>query len=111
MLRGQINITKSGKICQRWDKGVDGHGRPTLYQDQEENYCRTLAGDGVVEPWCYTTDNNTRWEECDVPICSKFFSFKWGKLADALVLAIPPTIFHLDHGRHIYFYHGRHIHF
>ena len=31
------------------------------------NKCRNP--DKGEAPWCYTTDPNTRWEHCDVPMC------------------------------------------
>ena len=31
------------------------------------NYCRTP--DIGKSPWCYTTDSETRWEYCQVPVC------------------------------------------
>lgn len=33
----------------------------------EENYCRNP--DNERSPWCYTTDPETRWEYCGVPVC------------------------------------------
>ena len=32
------------------------------------NKCRNPRRDEVIL-WCYTTDNNTRWDFCDVPLC------------------------------------------
>ncbi len=32
-----------------------------------ENYCRNPDGEPTL--WCYTTDNETRWDYCDVPNC------------------------------------------
>lgn len=33
----------------------------------EGNYCRNPDND--IQPWCYTTDPDTKWEYCKVPIC------------------------------------------
>lgn len=34
----------------------------------DSNYCRNP--DNERQPWCYTTDPNTRWEYCQVPSCN-----------------------------------------
>ncbi|XP_067685028.1 apolipoprotein(a)-like [Haliotis asinina] len=71
---GTLNITNTGRTCQRWDTDYP-HGRvffprgmsagdPALVN--ESNYCR-MPGHAI--PWCYTTDPNVRWEECSVPSC------------------------------------------
>lgn len=70
--RGTINKTKSGKTCQAWSsQSPQTHTRtPQNYPDAglESNYCRNP--DGEAGAWCYTTDKNTRWEFCDIPVCS-----------------------------------------
>lgn len=33
----------------------------------DNNYCRNPDNERM--PWCYTTDNKTRWEYCSVPTC------------------------------------------
>ena len=38
------------------------------YLASESNYCR-IADE--PDPWCYTTDNATRWDWCSVPYCCK----------------------------------------
>ncbi|CAH1267495.1 CSMD3 [Branchiostoma lanceolatum] len=69
--RGTGSVTETGKTCQRWDSQTPHeHSYTTANYPSsglEENYCRN-TGDwtGV---WCYTTDNDTRWELCDVPAC------------------------------------------
>ncbi len=38
---------------------------------EAQNFCRnpiTQLGD---VPWCYTTDPETRWDSCDIPMCEK----------------------------------------
>ena len=44
-----------------------------------ENYCRNFKDADTL--WCYTTDNDTRWDYCDLPLCSvgKYFvrNFLW----------------------------------
>ena len=70
---GIVNVTLSGKTCQVWDSN-EPHTHPltSLYRPylEEHNYCRNPEGRGD-RPWCYTTDPNTRWEYCMVPLCSE----------------------------------------
>ncbi|XP_063956498.1 uncharacterized protein LOC129263243 [Lytechinus pictus] len=64
--RGFINTTKNGKECQRWDRtSPHHHTKVSQYPDAGlvENYCRNPdSGDSTA--WCYTTNPNTRFEEC-----------------------------------------------
>ncbi|XP_046578690.1 apolipoprotein(a)-like [Haliotis rubra] len=71
---GTLNITNTGRTCQRWDtdtphtryyfpRGMSA-GDPALVN--ESNYCR-MPGHSV--PWCYTMDPSVRWEDCSVPSC------------------------------------------
>lgn len=70
---GKVNITMSGKTCQAWDN-VTPHFHPltSLYRLYLEghNYCRNPERRGE-RPWCYTTDPDTRWEYCSIPVCVK----------------------------------------
>ena len=74
---GTINVTESGKECMRWDAqsphehegnvpGTDQH--PASYLSG--NYCRNP--DSHSSSWCYTTDPDTRWENCNVPKCETY---------------------------------------
>uniref|UniRef100_A0A3B4FR58 Kringle domain-containing protein n=1 Tax=Pundamilia nyererei TaxID=303518 RepID=A0A3B4FR58_9CICH len=68
--RGTKSITRSGKVCQRWNQTT--HMMYCIQQPSpslESNFCRNPdeLSDG---PWCYTTDPNTRWEYCDISSCT-----------------------------------------
>ncbi|XP_066292607.1 uncharacterized protein [Branchiostoma lanceolatum] len=69
--RGAVAVTETGKTCQRWDSQTphDHSYTPDDYQSSglEQNYCRNPDSDPSV--WCYTTDPDTRWDFCDVPMC------------------------------------------
>ncbi|GCC26663.1 hypothetical protein chiPu_0005081 [Chiloscyllium punctatum] len=69
--RGTERTTVSGRICQRWDTQTPHvHSRtPENYpcKGLEHNYCRNP--DNEKEPWCYTTDPDTRWEYCQARKC------------------------------------------
>ena len=77
---GNIDRTKSGYVCQRWDsEHVHSHSRqisasdlPDKTLDDAANYCRSPSNfPEDTTPWCYTTDKDKRWEYCDVPICGR----------------------------------------
>ena len=74
---GTVNHTVAGIPCQRWDTNSPHHnnynnpedyaGHVTTLSDLE-NYCRSPADD--YAPWCYTTDEDERWDYCDIPKCT-----------------------------------------
>ncbi|KAK7907740.1 hypothetical protein WMY93_016352 [Mugilogobius chulae] len=70
--RGTIAVTESGKTCQSWSSQTPHkHSRtPENFpcKGLDGNYCRNP--DNERQPWCYTSDPNTRWEYCRVPSCS-----------------------------------------
>ncbi|XP_067855110.1 hepatocyte growth factor-like protein [Heptranchias perlo] len=70
--RGSISRTKSGKTCQHWSSNVPHEHRNSPSQFPEKgldlNYCRNPDND-QNGPWCYTTDWNTRLEECGIIRC------------------------------------------
>eukprot|EP00978_Attheya_sp_CCMP212_P029687 scaffold106227_cov30-Attheya_sp.AAC.1 len=62
---GTQSTTSSGKTCQAWDSNSP-HSHDYNYIGSH-NYCRNP--DGEDKAWCYTTDENERFELCDVPAC------------------------------------------
>lgn len=70
--QGNVNMTKSGIACQRWDsQEPHHHNRPPMVFPEvsnSENYCRNAGGEEPV-PWCYTIDPRIRWQHCDIPRC------------------------------------------
>jgi len=74
---GTLSTTVSGRTCQAWasntphvpnEAAQDDANYPDGSRASARNYCRNPDSDSVG-PWCYTTDPDTRWEQCDVPSC------------------------------------------
>ncbi|CAG2240111.1 PLG [Mytilus edulis] len=63
---GTTSVTHTGKTCQRWDTNHP-HWRVHILGSEHHNYCR--SPDNYRKLWCYTMDENTRWEYCDIPQC------------------------------------------
>jgi hypothetical protein len=70
---GTINKTVRGLTCQAWTiqtPQLHKMNKDSLFPDgtvaDALNYCRVID---EKAPWCYTTEKNTRWDYCDVPIC------------------------------------------
>ncbi|XP_069788161.1 plasminogen [Narcine bancroftii] len=70
--RGTISTTISGEVCQHWSSLIPHqHSKtPENYpcKGLEANYCRNP--DNEKQPWCYTTNQDIRWEYCRVRKCS-----------------------------------------
>ena len=86
--RGVVNVTNTGNICQRWTSQFPHMPvyRPENYPLAglgDHNYCRNPVSE--VGPWCYTTDSNVVWEDCDTGVpksdCDGKFPFKHGQSA------------------------------
>ena len=67
--------TLSGKTCQAWSSQKPHAHEFTadhMFSDgsaaKASNYCRNPEN-GWVGLWCYTTDPDLEWEQCDVPTC------------------------------------------
>jgi len=70
--RGDVAVTESGRVCQRWDSQLPNEHNLTPEENPNEglnhNYCRNP--DGEPGPWCYNAEGTfPRWEYCDVPRC------------------------------------------
>ena len=63
---GNASTTESGLTCQMWS--VNTPHEHSYTDVGEHNYCRDPFGE--LKAWCLTTDPGTRWEWCDVPVCS-----------------------------------------
>ena len=70
--RGVVNVTNTGKICQRWtSKYPHNHTRtPANYPNAglgDHNYCRNPDSE-PERAWCYTTQSSARWEYCQIGV-------------------------------------------
>eukprot|EP00581_Thalassiosira_minuscula_P030911 CAMPEP_0183787596 /NCGR_PEP_ID=MMETSP0739-20130205/67625_1 /TAXON_ID=385413 /ORGANISM="Thalassiosira miniscula, Strain CCMP1093" /LENGTH=810 /DNA_ID=CAMNT_0026031685 /DNA_START=78 /DNA_END=2507 /DNA_ORIENTATION=- len=72
--RGNISETGDGTACVRWDDlSVESYPNAGLEEmDSSGNivgnkYCRSPDDDGRA--WCWTSDDYSVWDECNVPMC------------------------------------------
>ena len=64
---GNMDVTTSGRTCQRWDSQFPHAHTHCNQQDctTDENYCRN-PDSRALGAWCYTTDPAKRFENCDL---------------------------------------------
>ena len=73
---GSVGITRSGRLCQRWDAqtphthNVTTAMLPDVSVTEAEAFCRSPDQDRNG-PWCFTTDPQVVWEYCDIPTCGE----------------------------------------
>ncbi|XP_072307111.1 prothrombin [Eucyclogobius newberryi] len=72
---GNMNITKSGRACQRWS---GSYPHPIIREfnvsenpQLQENFCRNPNHQD--QPWCFTRDPTVQKEACSVPQCGEVF--------------------------------------
>lgn len=59
--KGCQTRTRSGRTCMNWSlQSPHKHG----YRHDNDNYCRNPSA-STTGIWCYTTDPQKRWENCD----------------------------------------------
>ncbi|XP_071952274.1 uncharacterized protein [Antedon mediterranea] len=73
--RGTVSVTKSGKTCQKWTSQTPHEHTDTPEKSPgnglgDHNFCRHPDGYSGFA-WCYTTDQNTRWDLCYIPMESE----------------------------------------
>ena len=77
---GSTDVTRTGIQCQNWTSqephshsydDPEDFNTPTV--EEHRNYCRhpKVGGDWATAPWCYTMDENIRWDFCEIPLCRK----------------------------------------
>ena len=78
-----LGITLSRLVHQDWNLGIsyshmkDTYPIITLFNTYSILVMtlfvpsRNPDDDEPQGPWCYTTDPDTRWEYCDVPLCGR----------------------------------------
>ena len=71
--RGAQNMTASGRSCQNWNSQVP---HPHKYSPGErplagldDNFCRNPDSASKSAAWCFTDDEDQRWEYCNIPFC------------------------------------------
>ncbi|KAJ8299452.1 hypothetical protein KUTeg_023512 [Tegillarca granosa] len=87
--KGKVSRTVDGFTCQRWDS-QEPHSHSVTGLNNEENYCRNINREQA--PWCYTTNNNTRFDYCSIPKCQnlliKVFDTKLCYIRKVLIFII-----------------------
>jgi len=62
---GKLTCTTTGTTCQVWTSDFPHISNYKRFGDN--NFCRQSSN---YDPWCYTLDENTRWDYCSVPKCN-----------------------------------------
>jgi len=73
--RGRIAKTVTGRDCQPWDSEEPHDIQPSIKSRMDlgelsmltENFCRNPNEHSTA--WCYTMDEDKRWEDCGIPSC------------------------------------------
>ena len=72
--KGRLDYTRSGVMCQPWDKKYPHNHNYKLSDiyNGKHNYCRNPGGK-KERPWCFTTlgPGYPAWEYCDLKFCDE----------------------------------------
>jgi len=75
--QGTISVTREGIACQAWsaqDPHSHSYDEDYMFVDGSVatagSFCRNPDDDESGGPWCYTVESGTRWNHCDIPICT-----------------------------------------
>ena len=74
---GTVNTTRNGWTCQAWTSdfpherealATSSDSFPDVSIEAAENYCRNPSAG--LDLWCYTTNPEVNFENCDLPLCN-----------------------------------------
>ena len=75
--QGKITVTVEGIECQAWasdEPHSHSYDEDSYFVDGSvaaaENFCRNPDNSESGGPWCYTVESGTRWDHCNIPICT-----------------------------------------